>query len=33
MLDELERFRPRADLLCDAIQFVIEDVTQALGED
>ena len=33
VLHQLERFGPRADLLGDAVQLIIEDVTQALGED
>ena len=32
-LGEPERFLARADLLRDAVQLVIEDVAQALGED
>ena len=33
VLDELERLGARADLLGDAVQLVVEDVAQALGED
>ena len=33
VLDELERLGPRADFLGDAVQLVIEDIAQALGED
>ena len=33
LLDELERLRARANLFGDAVQFVIEDVAQPLGED
>ena len=33
LLDELERLGARADLLGDAVQLVIEDVAEPLGED
>ena len=33
VLDELERLGPRADFLGDAVQLVVEDIAQPLGED
>ncbi len=33
VLDELERLGPRANLLGDAIEFVIEHIAKSLGED
>ena len=33
MLDQLERLGARADFLGDAVQLVVEDVAEALGED
>ena len=33
LLDELERLNPRTHLVGDAVQLVVEDVAEALGED
>ena len=33
LLDELERLGARADLVGDAVQLIVEDVAEALGED
>ena len=33
VLDQLERLGPRPDLFGNAVQLVVEDIAQALGED